>query len=335
MSLSFLILYILQFLIVLRALRIHSDLLVCPVLPESLPDDIEWFEILKGVRGIRNYQFTIRMNLLWNPYRSEKIVFSCIGDIQNSGTFPRGIYQVLNYHLRVTDWAGFFVLNIPGHAPSRLTVYPGDHRKGVEINLFHQSYSDHTAPVPVLRNQEEFDARPYHAGDDPRRIHWKMMARHEELFIREGSGVSRDKKSVLLLLDPGQIKTGYGFGKRKTFQKTDSMIRSFSAVLESLEDEGFSVWGVFPGTDRYTGLSSLSRRDRRFLLASIPPEPLKRVPEPAGRAFGSILLFTASSPDSVLLESIEKYFGTASKTMILSPDEPVENRRRGWSVGHS
>jgi len=331
-SLLFLVLYTLQLLFFLRTLRVHSDLLVCPVLPGSLPDDLEWYDILKEVRGIRNYQLSLRMNLLWNPYRSEQAFFSYTGEIHASGTFPRGIYQVSNYHLRVSDWAGFFIYHVPGRVLSSLTVYPGDHRRVIDVNLFHQSFSDHNAPVPLLRNQEEFEARPYHPGDDPRRIHWKMLARHEELFIREGSGVNRDKKSILLIFDPGQVVYAKGLRKQKAFRMIDSVIRSLSAVLESLEEEGFSVLGIFPGPDRFIDLSSLSRTDRRTLLASVPPVPLKRLPEPSGRSFGSILFFAASEPGRGLLDTIDHNYGTASKSLFLSSDHTSDYSRRGWSV---
>jgi len=271
------------------------------------------------------------MKLLWNPYRSVSLAFTCIGGQFSTGTFPRGEYIIREFYLSVTDWSGFFIYKIPGPVSNRITVYPGGLRRSSEISRSFKRTSENTVISSVLRNQEQFEARPYTAGDDPRRIHWKMLARHEELFIREGSGLLRDRQEILMVFDGGHRSGRSSLKDRNYFLEIDSTLRVMAGVLESLDEKGFSIWGVFPGLKGFLDLGTLSRKDRQSLFASIPPEQLKTLPASGGRSFGAVLLFSARPPDAALLEQMEARYNLALKNIILSP-ESVRIQRRGWSV---
>jgi len=97
----------------------------------------------------------------------------------------RGRYRTFRL-LHCRDALGFFCasLSVPGEG--KLTVYPpaAPAREGHELpSLGGEGPAEQRS---YRRSDEFFDLRKYQAGDDPRRIHWKLFAHLEELFIRQG-----------------------------------------------------------------------------------------------------------------------------------------------------
>lgn len=97
----------------------------------------------------------------------------------------RGKYQTrMIVHCR--DALGLFHATLPVQGEGRLTIYPPvvPPRSGRELPSL-----GGTGPAEQRshrRSEELFDLRKYQTGDDPRRIHWKLFAHLEELFIRQG-----------------------------------------------------------------------------------------------------------------------------------------------------
>lgn len=332
LSLSYILLYAFQFLRFLSVVKLHFNPLVCPVLPSLVPDDTDWYEIFPGIRGQQNVTLELRMNLIWTPYRSEKIVFVCTGGRFAPGTFPRGVYRVEDYHIVLKDWGGFFFVRTSGVITSPLSVYPGVQTSSSRIRPEGRMNSERTVASSVLKNQDQFDARPYIAGDDPRRIHWKMLARHEELFVREGSSIIRDRKGVLFVVD-GRIKAGGAFLRSGgAFENLDRLLRYLSGVLDLLEGEDLSLKGIFSGIAGFKELGSLSQMERRSFLASIPPGGTGKLPEPLGQIFGSVLLFSTTGPTPSLLETLERQYPSADRKLILPGEISPVPGRRGWTV---
>ena len=97
----------------------------------------------------------------------------------------RGKYQTrMIVHCR--DALGFFHASLPVKGEGRLTIYPPvvPPRAGRELPSL--GGSGPAEQRSHRRSEELFDLRKYQTGDDPRRIHWKLFAHLEELFIRQG-----------------------------------------------------------------------------------------------------------------------------------------------------
>ena len=66
--------------------------------------------------------------------------------------------------------------------PDRRPVPPTPDSRGARVR-----YPDDA--ISLERNTELTEARPYHPGDDPRRIHWGMYAHTGDLFVRIGDEI--------------------------------------------------------------------------------------------------------------------------------------------------
>ncbi len=171
-----------------------------------------------------------------------------------------------------------------------LRVYPRPLTPEVPPPLAFSSIPRGEAFLSPLRNGDFSESRPYVPGDDPRRIHWKMLARHGEIFVKEGHPAPSLSPEVLLIWEGRSFRS---LGKRgsRAFRQEEAAImeaevqmRRLAGLLELLTKGGFQVRALFPGKGLRAGLESMSPEEQQDLLASIPSRPLSSL---GGLAFDS------------------------------------------------
>jgi hypothetical protein len=322
---SFLLLYITQFFSFFFLLLRKKNQLICPRLPLRISDTEDVFSFLKGLAQIQNLKARIFLDLQWQDFRRMKLKISWSGQPYS---LSRGVYDLLAYRLEITDWAGFFSYQIHGDFPAQLTVFPGVEKGGPLSLETSRRFSEQDTVFSSLKNQDFFEARPYYPGDDPRRIHWKMLARHEELFIREGSRLKPFKESCLIVAEPALVRQKKWFRSMESFDRGDSVLRSLSGVMESLLEKDLRVSGFFSGDREISDLGKLNKDERQDLLASLPPVPLGTTPKIPD--VGILLCFFSSPPNSDFMLSLENQYPQAVKFLFL-PFLNREERREGWT----
>jgi uncharacterized protein (DUF58 family) len=267
------------------------------------------------------------MDLSWDPFRRVHIRIPCE---KGPYALPRGTYRVTGFRLILTDWAGFFAYSIGGTAPVQVTVYPSPQARISGMPTSSIQAPERQSLLSFLKNQDFFEVRPYYPGDDPRRIHWKMLARHEELFIREGSSLSPSRKSALLIVDAPPPVHFRRLQRVKSFVEVDQILRVLAGLLDSLSEEGLQVSGLFPGDTGVADLGKLSLRDRQNLLASLPPEPLERGSWTNRGSVGILYYFSTGTPSSDSLALMEREYPQAVRILILPSSQFRGDTREGW-----
>ncbi len=112
----------------------------------------------------------------------------------------RGAYNITNALLSTRFPFGLFVKRMLARHPSRIVVYPrtrevvGDRLPGSrDLQL---ALSERSVRRP---GGDQFRAlRDYRAGDDPRRIAWRISARQDKLVLKEMERENRGRVAVIL-----------------------------------------------------------------------------------------------------------------------------------------
>lgn len=317
-ALVFLVLYILILAVFLIRLTGMLKTLRCPPLLSRCSDRTEYSSLLKGSGHVKNISFILSTRLHWNGVGKRRL------ELDLSGTeeplfFPRGIYEVEEHCLKVRDWCGFFEYRIKGETNQVLTVYPASliMERGIPARRNH--VPEKQAFISWQKDRELFDSRPYYPGDDPRRINWKMLARHDEFFVKEGNSFSPSKKSALLLLD--------GSGDTDLL---DLLFRRYSALTEQLTEAGLQLTALLPGKERVQGLESFSATERENLFASVHPESLTNFKTAEDYNFGIIYFFSVQMPDETVLRSLDASFKDSRKNLILGSYIKAVGKDKAW-----
>ena len=141
---------------------------------------------------------------LWRPMRVAVPVLPAGQPVTHAYDFiadRRGTYQVGPMTLERTDPFGL-VRSRQEIAPAEsFIVHP--RREPVVDRILTRAFEDpvvrppHSRPWPT--GAEFYGMRPYESGDDPRRIVWRAVARHDDLLVREAEHGVTD--SVCLMVD--------------------------------------------------------------------------------------------------------------------------------------
>lgn len=247
-------------------------------------------------------------------------------DLADSGSpfyFPRGIYQVEEYCLKIRDWCGFFEYRIPGDTNRQITVYPASRYLGRGVPVRRDSLPEKKAFVSWMKDRDFYDARPYFPGDDPRRINWKMLARHDELFIKEGNSLSPSKKSALLIFDASG-----------SVEDTDSLLRRMKALSEELTESGLHLTLIVPEQGLIRDFETYTISEKEDLFASILPVPLKFIKTIPEGGYGILYFFSSGKPGQTILRDLDSCCAGSRKNMILPQSVRIEKRdlRKGWNI---
>lgn len=83
------------------------------------------------------------------------------------------------------------------------------------------------------RNDELVEQRPYHPGDDPRRLEWRLFAHTGELFVRIGEEVPPPTRAATVVIDCTR--------RRYTHGELDRLIAHALGLIFGLERDGVMV----------------------------------------------------------------------------------------------
>lgn len=121
-------------------------------------------------------------------------------------------------------------------------------------------------PVPQYRSRtvfgEEYELRPYRAGDSLRMIHWKMSAKRDELVTREPPEDTR----------PLPVLTFDHFGPLDQVDRTLDRLEGYSMALLAQERPHEVRW-VHPETGAQRRRMVAGERDWTMCLAAILADP--------------------------------------------------------------
>lgn len=314
----FLALYILLLAVFLIRLAGMLKTLRCPPLPARCSDRTEYSSLLKSSDYGKNISVILSSSLHWRTVGKRRLELDLTGT-EESPFFPRGIYEVEDHCLKVRDWCGFFEYRITEEINQLLTVYPASLiiERGVPARRNH--VPEKQAFISWQKDRELFDSRPYYPGDDPRRINWKMLARHDEFFVKEGNSFSPSKKSALLMLN--------GSGDTESL---DLLFRSFSALTEQLTEAGLQLTALLPGKESVQGLESFSTKEKEDLFASVHPMSLTNFKAAEDYNFGIIYFFCVQMPDETILRYFDESFRDSRKNLILGSYVKTAGKENAW-----
>lgn len=111
----------------------------------------------------------------------------------------RGVFQTGIQLVEMTDFLGLLKLSYRPSEPMRITVYP----KIIHLQKFKMKRNDIAEAEWTLHDTRE-DAssltgtRKYQWGDSPRRVHWKLSAKMNELMVKKYQSTSEYSATVFL-----------------------------------------------------------------------------------------------------------------------------------------
>ncbi|MFW5694675.1 MAG: DUF58 domain-containing protein [Alkalispirochaeta sp.] len=152
---------------------------------------------------------------------------------------PRGLYRLQRVTVRFTDLLSLFRVVL------EYTEDIGDSPYPPLLRVLPQASSDAQRFIPpgVVagtradglsrdRSEELIEARPYHPGDDTRRINWKAYAHSETLFVRIGEEIPPPSIAAKILVDIRGVES---------HSQLDQLISAALGVAVELERPNCSV----------------------------------------------------------------------------------------------
>jgi len=236
---------------------------------------------------------------------------------------PRGIYKIEDHYLKIREWCGFFEYRVYGERNSEIIVYPALRYLERGVPVRRNSIPEKKAFISWMKDREYFDARPYYPGDDPRRINWKMLARHDELFIKEGNSLSPSKKSALIVFD----------GSGRT-EDTDLLLRRLNALCGQLSEAGVQLTLVVPDREPLRSFEKCTPLEKEDLLASVLPVTLKKIDLSREECPGIIYFFSSGKPGDGVLKDLNESFMESRKNLIMPRAVKIDktDALKGWNI---
>ena len=118
--------------------------------------------------------------------------------------------------------------------------------------------------------------RAYQAGDDPRRIDWKLLARSDRYYLREGELDTRVTMEVVLDATESMQHRGAG-GAPSKFEVARSLAAAFGWLAE-MQGDGLSLHVVARGAVESIATAGRRQPFRRLVHALSSAEPSGRWP---------------------------------------------------------
>ena len=251
---------------------------------------------------------------------------------------PRGLYRLRRITVTMSDLLSLFavVLDCPIPDTAAATV----------PLLRVLPTATHVGHVPVPpgfaagtpgagsswdRSDELIEARPYHPGDDTRRIHWKAYAHSEALFVRIGEEVPPPALSADIVVDTRGLQSS---------RELDQVVSVALGVAEELERRHYAVTMAVEVDER--GPRTLGNLDagRRGLAAVDPVWGILPDGAPGGAEIPSevvahtLIVATGRSPAAPAgSEASAAPAGLGSQSAVLLWDQAQpEGGRHAWTV---
>lgn len=159
----------------------------------------------------------------------------------------RGLYEASGAVLAFADRFGFARTEVRYPGRLELLVPPKPYGEGGRRPRSAGSAAQTRHGRSLRRNELLIESRPYHPGDDLRRLNWKALARTDELLLRIGEEIPPARRWVALVCDPGHC--------------SDAVAQAAAELLRELEAGGYRCRLV----NGATGEEADEREWRRFL----------------------------------------------------------------------
>jgi len=180
----------------------------------------------------------------------------------------RGRYRIGPLVARVQDPFGFYLVEKRAEADI-LSIMPRPERiRGAELRPRHLGPWPGAIPARTLGPGTEFySVREYVAGDDPKRINWKVSAKHRRLMVNE---VEAERVTdVMVVLD-----TDVSFYDVTEVELFERGVRAAASVASLLLRQGNRVGMILQGAERGVVSPAFGKRHERnilYLLAAAKP----------------------------------------------------------------
>lgn len=156
----------------------------------------------------------------------------------------RGHYRSSAARLEVRDLLGITRAAVALRIEESLRVYPAVHDMPLRPPHPEQGGEEHRRRSLKRRSEELLEVRKYFPGDDIRRVHWKLFAHSNELFLRTGEEAPPPESRYLVLLDTGPSP---GLPGELAAHYLDALIEACASCVLALAREGKEV--LFAVTD--------------------------------------------------------------------------------------
>ena len=182
---------------------------------------------------------------------------------------------------------------------------------------------------PMAQSGDElYGLRPFQMGDDPRRIHWRSSAHHDELIVRQFEEFSHTHTTVLLdtrfpLWDP---ESRFGDGER-----FEAMVSAAASICRASQRRGDQI-RLLTTADFDSGYGSDSAHLHKIYehLALVSPDvgSLHTAVEQLSRGHGGGLMVAVAAAvdgtESGSLVSLGSQFSSKTVVLFADPDRPDE-----------
>ncbi|MCY4433211.1 MAG: DUF58 domain-containing protein [bacterium] len=147
-------------------------------------------------------------------------------------TEERGRVLVGPLTLAVTDPLGMSARHFQLGGQTEALVYPAVFPVGPPPRLPGNTY-DAVRRSPMAQSGDElYGLRPFQRGDDPRRIHWRSSAHHDELIVRQFEEFSHTHTTVLLDTRNAQLEANHGS------ERFEAMVSAAASICRASQRRG-------------------------------------------------------------------------------------------------
>lgn len=150
-------------------------------------------------------------------------------------TEERGRVAVGPLTLSLTDPLGVSARHFQLGQRSEALVYPAISPIGPPLRLPGSTF-DAVRRSPMSQSGDElYGLRPFQRGDDPRRIHWRSSAHHDELIVRQFEEFSHTHTTVLL-----DIRTSLS-GRGADGERFEAMVSAAASICRASQHRGDQI----------------------------------------------------------------------------------------------
>ncbi|WP_419851407.1 DUF58 domain-containing protein [Candidatus Poriferisocius sp.] len=231
-------------------------------------------------------------------------------------TEERGRVVVGPLTLTVTDPLSMSARHFQFGGKAEALVYPAMYPIGPPPRLPGSSF-DAVRRSPMAQSGDElYGLRPFQRGDDPRRIHWRSSAHHDELIVRQFEEFSHTHTTVLL------DTRGALLGTEADGERFEAMVSAAASICRASQHRGDQV-RLITTADFDSGYGSDSAHLHKIYehLALISPDvgTLMGAVERLGREHGGgLLVAVAAAVDGTEPRSLMPLGSQfSSKTVVL------------------
>ncbi|MEM9424075.1 MAG: DUF58 domain-containing protein, partial [Spirochaetota bacterium] len=252
--------------------------------------------------------------------------------------FRHGLYRGQNQCFYLRDCFGLLHLRYRVKENAELAILsPASLRENEEALSTNTSQDPLSSTIHKFAQEGLGDQRPYHPGDDPRRINWKLYSRFNELHVRipEERPVFSQDLHCYFILDMAC------YPKFLRDEVLDQAIIYFLTQLKKLHQNGYRIAVHIPGEEKDILYEESHEEQILRLLATYPQDatlterdnPLGRLLRSAGNETNNLVFASPHSLShrlphnlNIAETSLQEYFHSMHTRYIPLPEPGIALR---------